>query len=1012
MVNLNHNNDNNTSKNVAQFIANPKYNQVNFYKNGAKRYNLGPLGSDSNEILRIYHQKICGLGSKSNDLLVSLYPKLPHILCLTEHHLRQLQLQHITVDNYILGAAYSRQSLHKGGVCIFIQKHLPFSIINIEKFCKDKELEACALKLNFLSFKICVITVYRSPNSDFQYFIKELDKIINKIYKPGVNLIICGDININYLIESKEKHELNNILNSYNLTSIIDFPTRTKDNSSTLIDNIFLDKSNLGMYTTCSVVNGLSDHDAQMLELHAGNLINNTNKYKTSTIRKFDSNTINEFKDKLSSELWQNVFANDNNDVNSIFNSFLNIYLQIFYSCFPKVSSNRTSTKNQWITKGIMNSCKRKKELFLLTRKSNNIKLREYYKRYSKTLSHVIRTAKILHYNNQILHSDNTVKATWKIIKRETGGNNTKYDNINTLNSDKEHNKSPNAENFNKYFSTVAENISCKIKGSNKLTLSHAKGSLSCLSPVFNRPFNNIVFCNTSTGEIEKIIQSLPGKNSCGYDEISTRILKASAPFISSPLCCIINTSLNSGVFPTRLKYSVITPLHKKGDKNNVSNYRPISVLTSFSKIFERIIYNRLITHFTSHKILANSQFGFRKKSSTDKAAYKLINDILSALNNKQIVGGMFFDLEKAFDCVNHNILLAKLEYYGIRGVMFTLIKSYLEDRYQRVKFNNRLSNWDKINIGVPQGSILGPLLFLIYVNDLPSVIPCTLADNNSSIILFADDTSVIINDPCLMNLERNLNINFRIVNEWFNSNFLSLNLDKTYYMQFVTKTKFFDNINVEYDKKLITQANFVKFLGITVDSTLSWKQHIDAIIPKLNKACYIIRRLKLYLSNTALKMVYYAFFHSVMSYGLIFWGNSTNSKCVFKLQKRAVRIIMGAKNNDSCREFFKLLKILPLYAQYIYSLLMFVVNNRNLFLGNADLYSKQTRNSHNLHLPLPQLTKYKKGVHYAGIWLFNHLPNSIKNTANETKMFKKTLKKFLRDNSFYTVDEFINFRE
>jgi hypothetical protein len=140
-------------------------------------------------------------------------------------------------------------------------------------------------------------------------------------------------------------------------------------------------------------------------------------------------------------------------------------------------------------------------------------------------------------------------------------------------------------------------------------------------------------------------------------------------------------------------------------------------------------------------------------------------------------------------------------------------------------------------------------------------------------------------------------------------------------------------------------QTNFVKFLGITVDNTLTWKQHIDTIIPKLNNACYIIRRCKLYLSHTALKMVYYAFFHSVMSYGLIFWGNSTNSKCVFKLQKKAIRIIMGAKNNDSSREFFKLVKILPLYAQYIYSLLMFVVNNRNLFLDNAALCSIKTRN-------------------------------------------------------------------
>ena len=153
--------------------------------------------------------------------------------------------------------------------------------------------------------------------------------------------------------------------------------------------------------------------------------------------------------------------------------------------------------------------------------------------------------------------------------------------------------------------------------------------------------------------------------------------------------------------------------------------------------------------------------------------------------------------------------------------------------------------------------------------------------------------------------------------------------------------------------------------------------------------------------------MVYFAFFHSVMSYGLNFWGNLTNSKCVFKLHKRAIRIIIGTRNNDSCREFFKLLKMLPLCAQYIYSLLIFVVNNRNLFLDNVELYTTKTRNSNNLHPPLSHLTKYQKGVHYARIRVFNHLPTSIKSTMNETKVFKKTLKRFLLDNSFYSMDEF-----
>jgi hypothetical protein len=195
--------------------------------------------------------------------------------------------------------------------------------------------------------------------------------------------------------------------------------------------------------------------------------------------------------------------------------------------------------------------------------------------------------------------------------------------------------------------------------------------------------------------------------------------------------------------------------------------------------------------------------------------------------------------------------------------------------------------------------------------------------------------------------------------------------------MQFLTKHKISPNLNTDYDSKKITQTNFVKFLGLTVDNTLTWKQHIDSIIP----------RLKLYLSNHALKMAYHALFHSVMSYSFIFWGNSTNSKRVFKIQKQAIRITMVARNRDSCRGFFKQLKILPLYAKYIYSLVTFVVNNRILFSNNAELYTINTRNSHNLHLPLPHLTKFQKGIHYEGIRLFNHLPTSIKNTTCETKV-------------------------
>jgi hypothetical protein len=277
--------------------------------------------------------------------------------------------------------------------------------------------------------------------------------------------------------------------------------------------------------------------------------------------------------------------------------------------------------------------------------------------------------------------------------------------------------------------------------------------------------------------------------------------------------------------------------------------------------------------------------------------------------------------------------------------------------------------------------------------------------------VLFADDTSIVIANAKSTDYEFSTSVIFKNINDWFNENLLTLNFEKTHFIEFLTRNRHPIDIHIDYGSDQIVNLTKTKFLGLIIDNSLSWNGHVDWLMSRLGSACFAIRAVKPYMSIEILRTIYFAYFHSIMSYGLIFWGNSSHSSHIFKLQKRAIRIMTNSGYRASCRELFKEMEILPLKSQFIFSLLMFVVNNKDQFESNFEISGRNTRSNNKLHFPSCNVSVFQKGVHYLGIKVFNGLPTNIRKLAYDIKHFKIVLKRFLLSNSFYSLDEYFDYK-
>ena len=669
-------------------------------------------------------------------------------------------------------------------------------------------------------------------------------------------------------------------------------PTRPK--SKTLIDNILINSvaypSHRGNLTI-----QISDHIFQFVILEGF-----FKELVPKKINIFERNYLNfnerEFTEALTNMDWDQILSIEGNDPNISMNNLhqhIN-YLLDEFAPHKKLAKKEYKLKSKpWINRNILTEMKKRDKLLHKYCKAKDKDsfcaqaIYEDFKFARNSLTKMKRDSKIDYYRKYFEVNKNKASSIWKGIRSIVNIQNSSKKDIKLLNDKGSNISDPKkiVDLFNKYFVKVGPNIDERIPKAHK-HFTEYMSKLKVNKTIFLTPAN--------PREIYDIISAFDIKKSLGPNSIPVYILKISNNFFSDKL---------TRIFPDLCKLAKIIPISKKDSPFLCGNYLPISLLPIFSKIFEKVIYKRMYNFAEQNKLIYERQFGFRARHSTNYALINTTESIKSQIDQGNYVGGVFIDLQKAFDTVNHDILCEKLAYYGFRGNCQLLIRSFLSNRQQFVSINGFDSSKLDIKCGVPQGSTLGPLLFLLYINDLQFALKDSIASH------FADDTCILYASNKSKSIETVLNCDLKLASDWLNANRISLNIDKSKLLIFKSKQRKFnkDSISIKLGGVKLIPTDNVKYLGLHLDQNLSWDIQTNQLSKKLSKANVILAKLRHFALKETLISVYYSIFHSHVQYGCPVWSltKKENLDTITILQKKCMRIINFVPFNSHTNNMF-----------------------------------------------------------------------------------------------------------
>lgn len=969
----------------------------------------------------IIHQNIRSMRKNFDNFLVHLNSFLikPDLIFLSEAWIYDEEVLLFDIEGYTFIYCCNNEYA-SGGVVAFIKNSVSFEYYRYNLNSCDVLKVECLLD----GRKLILFCFYRfhKPATFNSVFLEELENLLES--ESSNDLILLGDINIDILESSIFIDNYLFLLSSYGLQSCINKPTRVTDLSTSCLDHIFVRFLNSHKFSFGSSVIDLQITDHCMTCLSLKNVFQNIQN-TPSSILSFNKTDYVALNNLLRFEQWEKTFnASDPSKAYSYFIETLNMHVRRCTRTVVK-KENKLKKIKPWITNEILNKIKSKNKLYKHKKKYPiNLSIITAYKKICKEISKDVLHCKNKFYLNNFNKVRGNPKKEWKLVNDILNKTN-RSQLIQSLKVNDEvitdHNEL--AEKFNTFFASVGSKVvseSCRdISQCGCLALDWISSQSFFFEPI-------------TSFEVYKIVMSLKNSNSSITDGFSNNVVKKIAFNICDVLCYIFNNSVSNGVFPDELKQAEVIPLFKTGDKTSLNNYRPISLLSVFSKIFEKAMKGRITSFLEKNKFFSECQFGFRSGLSTEGALLNFCSNIYNGFNGKNLTAALFVDITKAFDTVDHKILLDKLYKYGFRGSLHKWFCSYLSFRKQRVRVNGQFSSSSSLSLGVPQGSVLGPILFLIFINSLFS------QNFRCKINAFADDMACTFSSDSALNLSADINHDLELISHWFKMNKMVIS-DKTKIMFFNVTGKdaefgsflfhcancnkykhckeicksagnsqtFFESRSCSDKCFTVLSVKSYKYLGVLLDWKMGWADHTNALKKYLLAAIRHIYLLKSYCSRDLLKCIYYGLVHSKIEYGIVCWGGAYNNKThpILVSQKHAIRLICNKSRRSSSLILFRNLNVLPLRHLYFFKVLK-VFFARSGYLLNRHCISYNLRiNRQNLAvIPHHNLQIFFNFFTSVAPRLFNSLPYYIRSIRHEST-FLRNVRLWLVDLNYEDID-------